>query len=76
MKERPNYLAWTCKMDRFLAKILTEQVKEGNRVDGTWKPAAYSAALKVLNENFGGGLTKSIKNLEKAVSNFEGASCS
>lgn len=45
-------------MDHFLAKILVKQVKEGNRVDGTWTPAAYTAALQVLNENFGGGLTK------------------
>lgn len=57
-KERQNYLAWTTKMDHYLAKILTEQVKIGNRVDGIWKPAAYTAALQVLNENFGGGLTK------------------
>lgn len=57
-KERQNYLVWTTKMDHFLAKILVKQVKEGNRVDGTWTPAAYTAALQVLNENFGGGLTK------------------
>ncbi|KAF5471071.1 hypothetical protein F2P56_011543 [Juglans regia] len=51
-------MAWTSEMDRCLSDILVEQVKKGNRIDGTLKAAAYRAALKALNENFGLDLTK------------------
>ncbi|XP_040994352.1 L10-interacting MYB domain-containing protein-like [Juglans microcarpa x Juglans regia] len=51
-------MAWTSEMDRCLSDILVEQVKKGNRIDGTFKAAAYRAALTALNENFGLDLTK------------------
>ena len=56
-KERQNYLLWTTKMDHLLATTLVEQEKEGSKVDGAWKPVEC-AALQVLNENLGDGLTK------------------
>lgn len=49
---------WTSEMDRCLTKILVEQAKNGNKVDTTFKPAAYTAALEALNETFGLDLTK------------------
>ncbi|KAI4305890.1 hypothetical protein L6164_029222 [Bauhinia variegata] len=62
-KEKVKYMVWTNEMDHCLAKILAEQVKNGNKVDNILKPAAYAAALKVLNEKFSIDLSKDhIKN--------------
>lgn len=62
-KEKAKYMVWTSEMDNCLTKVLAEQVKKGNKVDNILKPAAFAAALKVLNEKFGLYLTKEhIKN--------------
>ncbi|KAI4308230.1 hypothetical protein L6164_031327 [Bauhinia variegata] len=57
-KERVKYMMWTNEMDQCLAKILAEQVIEGNKIDNIFKPAAFAAALKVLNGRFDFDLTK------------------
>lgn len=57
-KDKVKYMAWTSEMDRCLTEILVEEVKKGNKIDSTLKPAAYRAALTALNENFGLDLTK------------------
>ncbi|XVE59852.1 hypothetical protein DITRI_Ditri05aG0080200 [Diplodiscus trichospermus] len=58
-KEKGNYyFQWSSEMDLYLAKLLAEQVKKGNKTDNCLKPAAYSGALTVINKKFGLDLTK------------------
>jgi hypothetical protein len=57
-KDNVKYMTWTGEMDRCLTEILVEQVRKGNKIDSTFKPAAYRAALTALHENFGLVLTK------------------
>uniref|UniRef100_A0A2N9FX33 Myb/SANT-like domain-containing protein n=1 Tax=Fagus sylvatica TaxID=28930 RepID=A0A2N9FX33_FAGSY len=57
-KEKVKYMAWTSEMDRCLTEILVEEVKKGNKIDSTFKPAAYRAAITALKEKFGLELTK------------------
>ncbi|KAE9598383.1 putative pyridoxal phosphate-dependent transferase, subdomain 2, Myb/SANT-like protein [Lupinus albus] len=60
---KEKYMVWTSEMDYCLIDVLAEQVKMGNKVDDILKPAAFAAALKVLNAKFGLYLTKEhIKN--------------
>ncbi|KAK6936898.1 Myb/SANT-like domain [Dillenia turbinata] len=58
VKERGKCIIWTHEMDFFLTQTLVEQVKMGNKVDKILKPAAYTAAVRALNENFGLDMNK------------------
>jgi len=56
-------MVWTNEMDKCLTEALSEQVKKGNKMDNIFKPAAFSGALKTLNEKYGMYVTKgNIKN--------------
>ncbi|OMP08266.1 hypothetical protein COLO4_06628 [Corchorus olitorius] len=57
-KEKGNYFQWSSEMDGCLTKVLAEQVKKGNKTDNALKPAAYMAAVTVINKKFGLDLTK------------------
>ncbi|KAF8403690.1 hypothetical protein HHK36_011794 [Tetracentron sinense] len=57
-KEKGKYMIWTNEMDRCLTKILVEQAKKGNKIDKTLKSAAYTAAVRALNDKFSLDLTK------------------
>ncbi|KAK7259947.1 hypothetical protein RIF29_25581 [Crotalaria pallida] len=62
-KDKVLYIVWTSEMDNCLIEVLADQVEKGNKVDNILKPAAFAAALKVLNEKFSMYLTKEhIKN--------------
>lgn len=62
-KENRNYVQWSSEMDRWLAKLLAAEVKNGNKTDNILKPEAYMGALTVINKKFGLDLTKEhIKN--------------
>ncbi|XP_068494616.1 uncharacterized protein [Phaseolus vulgaris] len=62
-KEKAKYMVWTSEMDKCLTEVLAEQVKKGNKMDNILKPAAFSGALKTLNEKYGMYVTKGhIKN--------------
>ncbi|XVF47195.1 hypothetical protein PTKIN_Ptkin03bG0089600 [Pterospermum kingtungense] len=62
-KEKGKYVQWSREMDHWLAKLLAEEVKKGNKTDSSLKPAAYMGALTSINEKFGLGLTrKHLKN--------------
>ncbi|KAI3458536.1 hypothetical protein Pfo_015199 [Paulownia fortunei] len=46
-------------MDNYLAKVLTDQMAQGNKCDGdTWKPQALQAAVTYLNSKLHLNLTK------------------
>ncbi|XP_014510263.1 uncharacterized protein LOC106769245 isoform X1 [Vigna radiata var. radiata] len=67
-KEKPKYMVWTNEMDKCLTEVLAEQVKKGNKMDNMLKPAAFSGALKTLNEKYGMYVTKGqIKNRLKTL---------
>ncbi|KAK7304875.1 hypothetical protein VNO77_42768 [Canavalia gladiata] len=62
-KEKVKYMVWTSEMDKCLTEVLAEEVKKGNKVDNILKPAAFTGALKTLNEKYGMYVTKAhIKN--------------
>lgn len=63
-----NYVSWNREMDNHLAKVLTDQMAQGNKCDGdTWKPQAFQAAVTYLNSKLHLNLSKeNIKNRLKA----------
>ncbi|KAK4417024.1 hypothetical protein Salat_2527900 [Sesamum alatum] len=45
VKYKKQYISWNKEMDNHLAKVLTDQMAQGNKCDGdTWKPQALQAA--------------------------------
>ncbi|XP_022153211.1 uncharacterized protein At2g29880-like isoform X2 [Momordica charantia] len=67
--EKENFITWTEEMDTCLSKLLVEQVVLGNRIEETFKTAAYTAALTVLNERFALDLTK--ENIRSRLNTWE-----
>ncbi|KAL0332874.1 UNVERIFIED_CONTAM: hypothetical protein Scaly_2188900 [Sesamum calycinum] len=61
-------------MDNHLAKVLTDQMAQGNKCDGdTWKPQALQAAVIYLNSKLHLNLTKdNIKNRLKNWKKYYG----
>ncbi|KAF5937568.1 hypothetical protein HYC85_025074 [Camellia sinensis] len=57
-KDKGKYVAWSDEMDCCLTKKLIEQMKMGNKLEKNFKPLAFKAVVKALNENFGLDLTK------------------
>lgn len=57
-KEKGKYVIWTDEMDHCLTEELIEQVKLGNKLERNFRPAAFNAALMVLNEKFALDLSK------------------
>ena len=56
-------LRWTEEMDRWLGKILVDQVRKGLKVDKALQTEAYDTTVSALNAKFGLQLTKyNIKN--------------
>ncbi|KAJ1384112.1 Myb/SANT-like domain [Sesbania bispinosa] len=56
-------LRWTEEMDRWLAKVLVDQVRKGLKVDKVLQTEAYDTAVLAMNAKFGFHLTKyNIKN--------------
>ncbi|KAF8395743.1 hypothetical protein HHK36_019694 [Tetracentron sinense] len=73
-KEKGKYVTWTDEMDRCLTETLVEQVKQGNKLEKSLKAAAYTAAVKALNENFALDLTKeNVRNRLKTWKKLYGA---
>ncbi|KAG8380780.1 hypothetical protein BUALT_Bualt06G0051600 [Buddleja alternifolia] len=62
--KKQSYVSWNKEMDGHLAKVLTDQMVQGNKCDGdTWKPQALQAAVAYLNSTLHLTLTKdNIKN--------------
>lgn len=59
----PKNLRWTEEMDRWLGKILVEQVRKGLKIDKVFQTEAYDSAVSAMNAKFGLHLTKgNIKN--------------
>ncbi|GLU18932.1 hypothetical protein SLE2022_352080 [Rubroshorea leprosula] len=56
-KRKWKYVSWTEEMDRCLAEQLIEQVVLGNKLENSFKPVAFEAALAVLNSKFSLDLT-------------------
>ncbi|KAI8525963.1 hypothetical protein RHMOL_Rhmol13G0271300 [Rhododendron molle] len=68
-----KYVVWTVEMDRCLTEKLIEQVKLGNKVEKSFTPVAYKAAVKALNANFGLDLKKAnIRNRLKTLKKMYG----
>ncbi|KAJ1400462.1 Myb/SANT-like domain [Sesbania bispinosa] len=58
-KEDPDcFLRWTEEMDRWLAKVLVDQVRKGLKVDKVLQTEAYDTAVLAMNAKFGFHLTK------------------
>ncbi|KAG8378031.1 hypothetical protein BUALT_Bualt08G0095900 [Buddleja alternifolia] len=62
--KKQSYVSWNKEMDSHLAKVLTDQMVQGNKCDGdTWKPQALQAVVAYLNSTLHLTLTKdNIKN--------------
>ncbi|XP_042489671.1 uncharacterized protein LOC122069673 [Macadamia integrifolia] len=56
-KEGKN-VHWSPAMDRCLIETLLQQVQEGNRCPNGFKPAAYTAAVNALNQQFSSRLMR------------------
>ncbi|KAI3445179.1 hypothetical protein Pfo_001844 [Paulownia fortunei] len=57
-------------MDNHLAKVLTDQMAQGNKCDGdTWKPQALQAVVTYLNSKLHLNLTKD--NIKNRVNNWK-----
>ncbi|KAL0423646.1 UNVERIFIED_CONTAM: hypothetical protein Sradi_0899400 [Sesamum radiatum] len=69
-----KYISWNKEMDNHLAKVLTDQMAQGNKCDGdTWKPQALQAAVIYLNSKLHLNLTKdNIKNRLKNWKKYYG----
>lgn len=68
-----KYVVWTVEMDRCLTEKLIEQVKLGNKVEKSFTPVAYKAAVKALNAKFGLDLKKAnIRNRLKTLKKMYG----
>ncbi|XVF04897.1 hypothetical protein REPUB_Repub05bG0124600 [Reevesia pubescens] len=62
-KDKGKYILWTDEMDRCLTEQLVEQVTLGNKLQKSFKPVAFRAALSVLNKKFSLDLTaENIRN--------------
>ncbi|XP_022732383.1 L10-interacting MYB domain-containing protein-like isoform X2 [Durio zibethinus] len=62
-KDKGKYILWTDEMDRCLTEQLVEQVTLGNKLQKSFKPMAFRAALSVLNKKFSLELTtENIRN--------------
>ncbi|CAL1411534.1 unnamed protein product [Linum trigynum] len=55
------YCQWDSQMDKILSRVLLDQIVQGNKGDGDWKPQAYQVvvdklrtnlAIKVTRDNF------------------------
>lgn len=57
-KDKGKYVIWSDEMDCCLTKKRIEQMKMGNKLEKNFKPLAFKAVVKALNENFGLDLTK------------------
>ena len=54
-------------MDNALTFVLLDQINQGNKADGDWKPQTYQAAVEHLNSTLHLNLTKeNVKNRLKA----------
>lgn len=68
-----KYVVWTVEMDRCLTEKLIEQVKMGNKVEKSFTPVAYKAAVKALNAKFRLDLKKAnIRNRLKTLKKMYG----
>ena len=48
--QKMGYVTWTPQMDAILASTLMDQMNEGNKGDGDFKPQAYQAVVdKIRN---------------------------
>lgn len=62
-----SYVVWTTEMDIALASVLYDQVNQGNKSHGDWKPQAYQVAVDELNATLQLQLTKdNVKNRMKS----------
>ena len=62
-----QYIVWNREMDSALTFVLLDQINQGNKADGDWKPQAYQAAVEHLNSTLLLNLTKeNVKNRLKA----------
>lgn len=48
-----GYVTWNSEMDGQLITVLYEQLNQGNKGEGDWKPQAYHAAASALNSKLG-----------------------
>ncbi|XP_074315293.1 uncharacterized protein LOC141651481 [Silene latifolia] len=46
--KKRGYVTWTKQMDETMIGVLHNQLKEGNKADGEWKPQAYHAVADEL----------------------------
>ncbi|XP_020272385.1 uncharacterized protein LOC109847561 [Asparagus officinalis] len=57
-----SYVVWNRDMDAALANVLYDQMNQGLKVDGTWKPQVYQVAVDAL-KSFNSNLNKdNVKN--------------
>jgi Myb/SANT-like DNA-binding protein len=48
-----GYVSWTPQMDAILASTLIDQINEGNKGEGDFKPQAYQAVVDKLRNELG-----------------------
>ncbi|KAL9247503.1 hypothetical protein vseg_020929 [Gypsophila vaccaria] len=65
--KKKGYVTWTKQMDEKMIEVLHNQLNEGNKADGEWKPQAYQAVADELRTTLGAFVsTDNVKNRMKS----------
>ncbi|CAN1153480.1 hypothetical protein LINPERPRIM_LOCUS14729 [Linum perenne] len=48
-----GYVVWSKEMDNIFARVMLDQMNQGNKADGDWKAQAYQAVVDEINTKMG-----------------------